>query len=1068
MPHTLLDNLEPDARRTQMSYPELPKNLLELEDEMLETWRREDLFRQTLAANADGQPFVFYEGPPTANGKPGLHHIISRTLKDLVCRHRAMKGHSVTRIAGWDTHGLPVEIEAERKLGISGKPEIEKLGIARFNEVCKASVFTYKEDWEKLSERIGYWLDYSRPYVTFHAEYIESVWWILKELARKGLLYRGYKSVPYCPRCGTALSSHEVAQGYREIEDASLYFLCPLVGEHGEADPDGRAFLVWTTTPWTVPSNVGLAVHPHLTYVEVKAGARRVILAEARAEEVLGEGAEILRRYSASELEGQPYRRPLDLVPVPAETGKSWSVVLEDFVSAEEGTGIVHMAPAFGSDDYAAGQRHDLIMLRPVDDAGRFGEEIPVVGGMFVKDADPLLVEELKKAGTLYHHGTQVHSYPHCWRCDSPLIYMARDSWFAATSTLKDEMLEENRKIGWLPPEVGEKRFGEWLENNVDWALSRDRYWGTPLPAWVCDQDPEHVDWIGGLEELAKTAGGLPEGFDPHRPFIDEVTWACRRCDGTMRRTPGVVDVWFDSGAMPFAQWHYPFENQEEFERHFPADFICEALDQTRGWFYSLLAISTMLGRGSSYRNVMVNGLILDEEGLKMSKSRGNVVDPWDAVKEHGADAVRWYLVTVSQPGASKRFDAEGVRESSRKYFDTLFNTYRFFSQYARAEDWRPSDDDPAPQDRPLIDRWILSRLNSLVSVVESELEAFQVTRAFRSAGDFLNDDLSNWYVRRSRARFWGNADTLDARAAFRTLWEVLLTMARLVAPITPFSADWIHRALDGGSVHLSRFPSAEPLLMDEALEEGMEGLRALVSLGRAAREAVQIKVRQPLGRMFAVTPGELSLDGELLGLLKDELNVKKVSFLGSSEELVSLAAKPNYRVLGPRFQHLTEAAAGAIRALDPPTLAAYREGERVEIQVGDSRFVLNPEELDVVEEARGDLVVQGDGRFTAALDPSISPELRSEGMARELVNRIQRLRKDAGLEITDRISLGIMGPGEVREAADSFREFIAGETLAVGFEVESGEGSLSGFDAHREVDLDGVLAHIALSRVAR
>ena len=1068
MLHTLLDNLELDARRTLMSYPELPKNLLELEEEMLETWRQEDLFRQTLEANAEGHPFVFYEGPPTANGRPGLHHIISRTLKDLVCRHRAMKGLSVTRIAGWDTHGLPVEIEAERKLGISGKPEIEKLGIARFNEVCKASVFTYKEDWEKLSERIGYWLDYSRPYVTFHTEYIESVWWILKELASRGLLYRGYKSVPYCPRCGTALSSHEVAQGYKDIEDASLHFLCPLLGEDGEADPDGRAFLVWTTTPWTVPSNVGLAIHPHLDYVEVRAQGRRLILAEARAEEILGEGVEILRKYSASELEGQRYRRPLDLVPTPTDTGNSWSVVLEDFVSAEEGTGIVHMAPAFGSDDYSAGQRHGLIMLRPVDDAGRFGDEIPVVGGMFVKDADPLLVEELEKAGNLYAHGTQVHSYPHCWRCDSPLIYMARDSWFAATSSLKEEMLEENRKIGWLPPEAGEKRFGEWLENNVDWALSRDRYWGTPLPAWVCEKDPGHVDWIGGLEELAERAGGLPEGFDPHRPFIDEITWECRRCAGTMRRTPGVVDVWFDSGAMPFAQWHFPFENQEEFERHFPADFICEAVDQTRGWFYSLLAISTKLGRGTPYRNCMVNGHILDEEGLKMSKSRGNVVDPWDAVREHGADAVRWYLVTVSQPGASKRYDPEGVRESSRKYFDTLFNTYRFFSQYARAEGWHPSDDDPAPGDRPLIDRWILSRLNSLVAAVESELEAFQVTRAFRSTGDFLNDDLSNWYVRRSRARFWGNADTHDARAAFRTLWEVLLTVARLVAPVTPFSADWIHRALDGGSVHLSRFPSDEPLLVDEALEEGMEGLRALVSLGRAAREAVQIKVRQPLGRMFAVTPGELYLDGELLGLLKDELNVKEVRFLGSSEELVSLAAKPNYRVLGPRFQSLTEEAAGAIRALDPGTLAAYRDGERVEIQVGGSPFVLNPEELEVVEEARGELVVQGDGRFTAALDPSISPDLRSEGMARELVNRIQRLRKDAGLEITDRISLGIMGPAEVREAAGSFREFIAGETLAVGYAIEGGERSLSGYDAHREVDLDGVLAHIALSRVAR
>jgi isoleucyl-tRNA synthetase len=1050
-----------------MIYPEPPKNLLELEEEMLETWRREDLFQQTLKANAKGVPFVFYEGPPTANGRPGLHHIISRTLKDLVCRHRAMKGHSVTRIAGWDTHGLPVEIEAERRLGISGKPEIEKLGIARFNEVCKASVFTYKEDWETLSERIGYWLDYSRPYVTFHTEYIESVWWILKELAGRGLLYRGYKSVPYCPRCGTALSSHEVAQGYRDIEDASLHFLCPLLGEDGALDPEGRAFLVWTTTPWTVPSNVGLAIHPHLTYVEARAGDHRVILAEALAEQVLGEGVEILREYRPSELEGRRYRRPLDLVPTPEDTANSWSVVLEDFVSAEEGTGIVHMAPAFGSDDYAAGRRHGLIMLRPVDDAGRFGEDIPVVGGMFVKDADPLLVEELKKVGNLYRHGTQTHSYPHCWRCDSPLIYMARDSWFAATSTRKEEMLTENRKIGWLPPEVGEKRFGEWLENNVDWALSRERYWGTPLPVWVCDRDPEHLDWIGGMGELAEKAGTLPEGFDPHRPFIDEIRWPCSACEGTMVRTPGVVDVWFDSGAMPYAQWHYPFENQEEFERHFPADFICEALDQTRGWFYSLLAISTLMGRGTPYRNVMVNGLIMDEEGQKMSKSRGNVVDPWDAVGEHGADAVRWYLVTVSQPGATKRYDSEGVREASRRSFDTLLNTYRFFSQYARAEAWEPRETDPPPEDRPLIDRWILSRLHTLVAQVEAELEEYQVTRAYRSVGDFLNDDLSNWYVRRSRARFWGNTDSRDARSAFRTLWETLVTLARLLGPITPFVADWLHRALGENSVHLARFPVPGAGLIDRELEERMEWVRTLVSLGRAAREVVQIKVRQPLGRMFAVTPGSLSLDGDLLGLLKDELNVKEVSFLGSSEALVSLVAKPNYRVLGPRFQKRTEEAAAAIRALDGEALAAYRGGKAVEIRLNGDTYPLAPGELDVVEEAKGDLVVQGDGRFTAALDPSVTDELKREGMARELVNRVQRLRKDADLEITDRISLWVAGPEEVRTAAEAFRDFIAGETLATAFSIEAGEEDLSRCQTVREVDLDGVTAQIGLTRAA-
>jgi len=1048
-----------------MRYPELPDTLLGLEEKVLQTWREEDLFQKTLEATAEGGPFVFYEGPPTANGRPGLHHIISRTLKDLVCRHRTMKGRSVTRIAGWDTHGLPVEIEAERKLGISGKPEIEKMGIARFNEACRESVFTYKEVWEQLSERIGYWLDYSRPYVTFHTEYIESVWWILKELAARGFLYRGYKSVPYCPRCGTALSSHEVAQGYKDIEDASLFFLCPLLGDEGEVDPEGRAFLVWTTTPWTVPSNTGLALHPHLTYVEAAAGGRKVILAEALLEKVLGEGAQVVRRHTADELAGRRYARPLDLVPVPDDPQNSWTVVLEDFVSAEEGSGIVHMAPAFGSDDYTAGLRHGLAMLRPLDDAGHFREEIPVVGGLFVKDADPVLVEELRNRGNLHSIGTTTHSYPHCWRCRSPLIYMARDSWFAATSLVKDDMLRENREINWLPPEVGEKRFGEWLENNVDWALSRDRYWGTPLPVWICQEDQDHVEWIGGLEELRERAGGLPEEFDPHRPFIDEITMECPSCGGTMRRTPGVVDVWFDSGAMPFAQWHYPFENVDEFERHFPADFICEALDQTRGWFYSLLAISTMLGRGKPYRNVMVNGLILDEEGQKMSKSRGNVVDPWDAVAEHGADAVRWYLVTVSQPGASKRFDPEGVRESARKYFDTLFNTYRFFALYASAEGWAPGDDDPPAESRPEIDRWILSRLQALVLQVEAELEAYHVTRAYRAVGDFLNEDLSNWYVRRSRPRFWGNADAPDARAAFRTLWETLVTVTRLVAPVTPFTADFIHRALGEGSVHLAPFPVADPGRLDPDLEAGMDAVRSLVSLGRAAREEVKIRVRQPLRTMYAVTPPEINLDGNLLALLQDELNVKEVSFLGSADGLVHLVARPNYRALGPRFQKGTEAAASAIRALPVEALASYRMGGGVSIVLDGEEHTLEPGELEVKEEAKGGLIVQGDGRFTAALDPRIDEDLRREGLARELVNRIQRLRKDAGLEITDRISLGISGAEEVRDAAIAFRDFIAGETLARDYRVGEGE-VLREEGAVREVDLDGCLARVAISRM--
>lgn len=1054
---------------TAVRYPELPGGALKVEEEVMERWREEDLFRRSLEATADGEPFVFYEGPPTANGRPGLHHIISRTIKDLVCRHRTMQGRSVTRIAGWDTHGLPVEIEAERRLGISGKPDIERIGIEAFNQVCRDSVFTYKEEWERLSERIGYWLDYSKPYVTFHTPYIESVWWILKSMAERGLLYRGYKSVPYCPRCGTALSSHEVAQGYRDIADPSLYFLAPLLDAGGQPDAEGRAFLVWTTTPWTVPSNVGLAVHPDLTYAEVEWEGRRLILAEARVAALFGEEAPVVRRWSAAELVGRRYARPLDLVPIPEDPQNGWTVVPEGFVSADDGTGIVHMAPAFGADDYLAGQRHGLPMLRPVDDAGCFQPDIARVGGRFVKDADAELVEALREGGNLFRNTMEVHSYPHCWRCSSPLIYMARDSWFAATSTLKDRMLEQNREVNWFPPDVGEGRFGEWLANNVDWALSRDRYWGTPLPVWIREDDPAEVEWIGSLDELAERAGGLPEGFDPHRPFIDEITFPSRDGKGVMRRSPSVVDVWFDSGAMPYAQWHYPFENREEFEAHFPADFICEGLDQTRGWFYSLMAISTMLGRGNSYRNVVVNGLILDAEGQKMSKSKGNTVDPWDAIAASGADAIRWYLVTASNPWVPKRYDPAALGEAARKFFDGLANTYRFFRLYAEVEGWEPSDADPAPAARPVLDRWILSRLQGLVAEVDEALGGYQLTRAYRAVGDFLDGDLSNWYVRRSRPRFWGNDDPADARAAFRTLWECLRTVSLLVAPVVPFHADWYHRALTGGgSAHLARFPVSDAGLGDPDLEAEMEAVRSLVTLGRAAREEASLRVRQPLRTLLAVVPGGIPLREEVLGVLRDELNVKRVDFLSSGEDLVTLCARPNFRALGPRFQKHSQVAGAAIRGLGDDALRAFREGDPVRLVVEGEEVRLEPEWLEVVEEARGDFVVRSEGGYTAALDPTLDDELRAEGVARELVNRIQRLRKDSGLDITDRIRLGVFGPEGLVTPAALHDAFIKGETLAVELQTGSGAPEGNGFRHGQAVEVEEMEGWIGLDPVER
>lgn len=1048
-----------------MSYPELPKGLLEIEEETLRRWKDEDLFRQTLEANADGARFVFYEGPPTANGRPGLHHILSRTIKDLVCRHRAMLGHSVTRIAGWDTHGLPVEIEAEKKLGISGKPEIEALGIAEFNQACKDSVFTYKEEWEELSERIGYWLEYWRPYVTFHTTYVESVWSILKTFADKGLLYRGHKSVPYCPRCGTALSSHEVAQGYRDVEDPSLTFVAQVIDERGEADAEGRAFLAWTTTPWTVPANAGLAVHPGLTYAEVARDGRRYIVAQSRVEALFGEDAEVVATHQGADLVGWRYRRPLDLVEAPADPGNGWTVVAEDFVSADDGTGIVHMAPAFGADDYAAGKRHDLPMLNPIDGAGRFLPEVGLVAGQFVKDADPVLVEALRERGCLFDIGRVLHSYPHCWRCDSPLLYVAIDSWFAATSSMKDELLANNDQIAWHPPEVGEKRFAEWLRGNIDWALSRDRYWGTPLPVWVCDTDREHMHWIGSLEQLAEAAGPLAEDFDPHRPFIDEVTWSCRECEGTMRRTPEVIDVWFDSGAMPYAQWHYPFENQDEFEAHFPADFICEGLDQTRGWFYSLLAISTMLGRGPSFRNVLVNDLVLDAEGSKMSKSKGNVVNPWDAIADHGADAVRWYFITSSNPWLPKRYDPAGVSEAARKFFDTLFNTYRFFALYASVEGWSPSDADPPRAERPLLDRWLLRRLESVTEEVSSELDAYQLTRAYRALGDFVVEDLSNWYVRRTRSRFWNSQDEADQRAAFRTLHDALRTVVVLAAPCVPFAADWLHRALTGRSVHLERFPERSVDAGEGAsIIEDMEAVRMLVSLGRAAREDVQIRVRQPLRELRAVLPGGRTLPADMLEVVRDELNVKSVGFLTSVDGIATLTARPNYRALGGRFGKQTNDAANAIRALSQEALSAVRAGDAMTIVVAGTEYPLEPGDLEIVQEAAGDLVVKGEGAYTVALDPTLDDALRSEGVARELVNRIQRLRKDAGLEITDRIELAIGGPAGVLGAAETHRDFIGGETLASA--VSMVDGGHEGVYPHGlDVDIDGTPAWIGLRR---
>jgi isoleucyl-tRNA synthetase len=720
------------------------------------------------------------------------------------------------------------------------------------------------------------------------------------------------------------------------------------------------------------------------------------------------------------------------------------------------------MAPAFGADDYVAGQRHGLPLLNPLDDAGHFEGHIELVGGMFAKDADPVLVDALRDRGLLFDIGKVVHSYPHCWRCSSPLLYVARDSWFAATSALRDELLANNDQVRWHPPEVGEGRFGEWLRGNIDWALSRDRFWGTPIPAWICDADPSHVQWIGSMDELNAAAGGLPDDFDPHRPHIDALVWPCTECSGTMERTPEVLDAWFDSGAMPYAQWHYPFENEDEFDAHFPAEFICEGIDQTRGWFYSLLAIATLLGhRSPPYRNVLVNDLILDAEGQKMSKSRGNIADPWQAIGEHGADGVRWYLITSSNPWLPKRYDPEGVKEAARRFFDTLFNTYKFFALYAEAEAWEPSDGDPAPEERPLMDRWLLSRLSAVSNELSHEIGEYQLTRAYRLLGDFVVEDLSNWYVRRSRARFWGNVDEGDTRAAFRTLWEALRHVALLAAPCVPFTGDWLHRALTGESAHLQRWPE-ELGRRDEELEVEMDDARVLVSLGRAAREEAKVRVRQPLRSVQAVLPGGRSLGEDVLEVVREELNVKEVGFLTSTEGIVTLTARPNFRALGQRFGKQTNDAAQAIRALPQEALARHLAGEEVGLELDGVTHPLGEDDLEVVQEASTGLLVKAEGAHAVALDPELDRELVAEGIARELVNRIQRLRKDAGLKITDRIDLSVQGPEPILAAAKTHESFIGGETLALAVSVGDSEVG-SGYPHVRDVDIDGTPATIGL-----
>ncbi len=1075
-------------------YPSLPAELKKSpargEDLVLERWRRDDTFGAVQRARADAPPFVFYEGPPTANGRPGIHHVLSRTLKDTICRYQTMRGRRVDRKAGWDTHGLPVELEVEKALGISGKPQIEEHGVAAFNTRCRESVWKYRDDWERLSERIGYWLDYEHPYVTYEAQYVDSLWYLLARFQKEGLVYRGKRVLPYCGRCGTGLSSHELGQPgvYRDVLDPSVTLRFRLA----EA-PDGpESILAWTTTPWTLPSNFALAVHPDCEYVRARvsapvekgaepgsAGHEIVWVVAERAEAVLGKEFEELGRHPGRDLIGRRYEplfAPMEghhLEPVPDGgdelRANMHTVVSGDFVTVEDGTGIVHQAP-YGADDWETAKTHRILTILGVGPNGRFLQDVRAPGsnaaaveeGTFFKDADKLVRRDLRERGLLFHDAQETHSYPHCWRCDTPLYYFPADAWYVRTTEMKERMLAYNRQIRWLPPEVGEKRFGEWLENNVDWNLSRDRYWGTPLPFWVCAQD--HVTAVESLADLERLAGAPVEADEEwqkrHKPWVDDVTFACPDCGERAVRTKQVADVWFDSGAMPYAQqgWPHVEGSAERLRDQFPADYICEGLDQTRGWFYTLHAIAAFvtnlpdagLPAGPAYRACLVNGLVLDKDGVKMSKRLGNIVDPWQVIEEHGVDALRWYQVSGGAPWLPKRFDAKGILDARQRFFDKLANTYGFFREYARLDGYaREAADVPAVAQRPPIDRWLASRTQTLARDVQAAYDAFDLTAVTRLLDGYVVDELSNWYVRRNRRRFWKSEAGPDKLAAYATLEDALRTVTLLAAPIAPFVCELLWERLEpsDGSVHAQLVPEVAAELVDPELERGVELVQSVVVMGRALRDRCGHRVRQPL-RAIHVRSGD-PRDLELLAgefataEVLDELNIKSWGSLEADDgRLVALRAKANFKGLGKRLGKRMKAAAAAISALGTEDLQRLRSGGAVALEIEGGGVEIGPEDVEIQVESRAEFDVETDGRLIVWLETELDEGLVLEGLAREVVNRVNGLRKDSGLAVEQRIRL-FLGSGDSAEVSESLarhRGLIADETLTLELDVATGK----------------------------
>ncbi len=1020
-------------------------NFVEKEEEVVKFWKENKIFEQSIEKRQEGEVFTFFDGPPTANGMPHIGHVLTRAVKDIIPRYKTMKGYKVLRKAGWDTHGLPVELEVEKKLNISGKPEIEDYGVEPFIKECKESVWKYEQEWRLMSDRVGFWADMDDPYVTYHNNYIESVWWAIKKISDKGLLYKGHRVVPYCPRCGTALSSHEVAQGYKDVKDETA------VAKFKVANEENTYFLAWTTTPWTLPSNVGLVVNPKETYVKVSALGEKYILAEALCEKTFGEEEfTVLEKYVGQDLENTKYEPLFDYVDT---KGKGYIVCCDDYVTLTDGTGIVHCAPAFGEDDNRVGRKYDLPFVQLVNDEGNFTADAGEFAGMFVKDADKPILKDLRESGKLFKSEKYEHSYPHCWRCDTPLIYYARESWFIEMTKVRDQLVKNNNTVNWMPDNIKEGRFGNFLENVIDWSLSRERYWGTPLPVWECGCGHRHT--IGSIEELKAMSNDCPDEIELHKPYVDNVHLNCPECSGQMTRVSEVIDCWFDSGSMPFAQWHYPFENKEIFEQNFPANFISEAVDQTRGWFYTLMAISTLLFDEAPYENVVVLGHVQDKNGIKMSKHKGNVISPNEAINANGADAVRWYFYSNSAPWLPSRFSEDAVAEGQRRFMGTMWNTYAFYVLYANIDNFNPLDHKLDHSSLNEMDRWLFSKLNSLTKFVDEGLDEYKLTETSRALTDFV-DMLSNWYVRRSRERFWAKGMEQDKINAYLTLYEALTTLIKLSAPYIPFMTEEIYSNLVVNvnpnaekSIHLCDYPTFDEKLIDLELEKNMDLVLDVVALGRASRNEANIKNRQPIGKMLVAS--QSVLEGGYLDIIKEELNTKLVEFVTSASGYTSYLFKPQLRTLGKKYGKYVPKIGEYLRGNDGEELMDRLKAGSIKFTIEDVEIELFEEDVLIETKQKEGFMAQSNNGVTVILDTTLTEDLIEEGYVREIVSKIQTMRKDAGFEVLDTITVAITGNDKLKAIIEKSETEVKEDVLCTSLGFEALDGHSKEWDINGE-----------------